>query len=272
MRGFPILRPILAGLLVAGMAGAGEMGPDGLANLGPADIVLLGEVHDNPAHHDGQAEALVALAPAAIVFEMLTEAQADAVTPGLREDPGALAGTLGWAESGWPDFSMYHPLFMAVPGALILGGAVPRDVVRQAIAEGAAAALGKDAGRLGLDLPFAEDQQVEAIAELKTAHCDALPPEMLPGMLEAQRLRDAQMAAVALAALDETGGPVAVITGNGHARRDRGVPMYLRTARPSLRVVSLGQLEERTDGAPPFDVWRVTAPAEREDPCAAFAR
>lgn len=251
---------------------AEEIGPDGLTSLGPADIVLLGEVHDNPVHHAGQAEALAALVPPVIVFEMLTEAQASAVTPELREDADGLARVLGWDESGWPEFSMYHPLFIAAPDAAIRGAALPRETVRQAIAEGAVAAMGEEAGILGLDLPFPEDQQAEAIAELATAHCDALPSEMLPGMLEAQRLRDAQMAAVALAALDETGGPVVVITGNGHARRDRGVPMYLRAARPSLRVVSLGQLEARSEDVPPFDVWRVTEPAEREDPCAAFAR
>jgi uncharacterized iron-regulated protein len=93
---------------------------------------------------------------------------------------------------------------------------------------------------------------------------------MLPGMVEAQRLRDARFAQTALRALEETGGPVAVITGNGHARTDRGMPRALARLAPGVDVLSLGQLESRPAAPPPFDVWRVTEPAERPDPCAAF--
>ena len=89
-------------------------------------------------------------------------------------------------------------------------------------------------------------------------------------MVEAQRARDAGLARSALAALDETGGPVAVIAGNGHARRDRGVPALLEAARPGLAVLSVGQLETPPEENPPFDLWRVTEPAERDDPCEAF--
>jgi uncharacterized iron-regulated protein len=93
---------------------------------------------------------------------------------------------------------------------------------------------------------------------------------MLPGMVEVQRLRDAVLARAVVQAVEETGGPVAVITGNGHARRDRGVPAYLGRIAPDLEVFVLGQTE---DGAPlegGFDEV-VSAPAvDRPDPCAAF--
>jgi uncharacterized iron-regulated protein len=104
------------------------------------------------------------------------------------------------------------------------------------------------------------------------AHCDTLPASMLPGMVEAQRLRDAALARAARRALAETGGPVAVITGNGHARRDRGVPALLARAAPGLSVVSIGQLKAPPSSAAPFDFWLVTEPADRGDPCAAFER
>ncbi|MEJ2019704.1 MAG: ChaN family lipoprotein, partial [Maritimibacter sp.] len=57
-------------------------GLDGVA----ADVVVLGEQHDNPAHHLVQAEAVAELAPKALVFEMLTEAQAERAVPELRAD------------------------------------------------------------------------------------------------------------------------------------------------------------------------------------------
>ncbi len=46
-------------------------------------MVILGEMHDNPVHHAHQAIAVEALGAKALVFEMLTEAQALKITPDL---------------------------------------------------------------------------------------------------------------------------------------------------------------------------------------------
>jgi uncharacterized iron-regulated protein len=93
---------------------------------------------------------------------------------------------------------------------------------------------------------------------------------MLPGMVEAQRLRDAVFARTTLEALADTGGPVVVITGTGHARKDWGMPVALRYAAPEAKVVSLGQLEAPPEDPAPFDLWRVSEPPPRGDPCAEF--
>lgn len=253
-----------------GTAAAGESGPGGMASLPRADVVILGEVHDNPHHHEGQAAAVAALRPAAIVFEMLTPDRAAAAAGVDRGDAAALSAALGWEESGWPDFAMYFPIFAAAPEARVVGGALEREDVRRAVSEGAAAVMGPEGTAFGLDAPLSAGELAARIAEQDEAHCGALPAEMLPGMVEAQRLRDAVLARATLEALDATGGPVAVITGNGHARRDRGVPVYLEVARPGLDVVTAGQFEVPPEGDVPFDVWRVTEAAEREDPCGAF--
>ena len=95
---------------------------------------------------------------------------------------------------------------------------------------------------------------------------------MMPGMVEAQRLRDAALARATLQAMADTGGPVAVIAGSGHARRDWGIPAALAVAAPELSVLSVGQIEAEGAAEPeqPFDLWLVTEPTPREDPCAAF--
>ncbi|RSK30733.1 hypothetical protein EJA01_17705 [Rhodovulum iodosum] len=246
------------------------MGPEGLVRLPAADVVVLGEVHDNPDHHGNQAAAVAALEPAAIVFEMLTAEQAARVTDGVRGDADALESALDWEASGWPDFDMYHPIFAAAPRAAVYGGALPRGDVRRAIGEGAAAVFGPDAASYGLADPLPADQQATREEGQQAAHCNALPPEMLPGMVEAQRLRDAAMARAVVRALDETGGPVAVITGNGHARTDWGIAAALGHAMPGASVLALGQFEESPRADAPYDLWLVTEPAERSDPCAAF--
>ena len=79
-------------------------------------------------------------------------------------------------------------------------------------------------------------------------------------------LRDAALARAALDALRDLGGPVVVITGNGHARTDWGAPALLA----GQGVFALGQSE---GGRPPegtFDLVLDAAPVDRPDPCLAF--
>ena len=259
-------------LLLGGPASARQIAAADIVALPPAGVVILGEVHDNPAHHLNQARALAALKPTAVVFEMLTPDQAAIVNDsGLK---GAeLAEAIGWADSGWPDFALYAPVFAAVGSARVYGMALPRDEVRRAMTDGAAAVFGEDASRFGLAQPLPDAARTQLEDEQRAAHCDALPPDMLPGMVEAQRLRDAAFARTVLEAHAATGGPVAVITGNGHAREDWGIPRALRLAAPDLVVLSLGQLEAGEDTAKaPYSVWFTTPAAAREDPCAVFRK
>lgn len=241
-----------------------------LSVLAGVDVVVLGEVHDNPAHHLWQAEAVAFLTPSAVVFEMLTPDQAARVTPSLRAAPEALAAALEWETSGWPDFTLYRPVFAALGTSQLYGAALPYEDVRAAVSDGAAARFPGAAELFGLDQPLPEDQQATREAMQAEAHCNALPAALLPGMVEAQRLRDAGFAARVLEALEETGGPVVLITGNGHARTDWAVPAMIARAAPDVTVLSVGQFESEPEPGAPFDLWRVTEPAEREDPCAAF--
>ncbi|WP_298909899.1 ChaN family lipoprotein [uncultured Aliiroseovarius sp.] len=234
-----------------------------MSRLKAADVVNLGEVHDNPAHHATQAQIVRDVAPAALVIEMLGQEDADA----LAADPAAFAER--WAETGWPDFHMYLPIFKAHDGPII-GGAVPREVARATYADGVATHFQGDAAAYGLTDALPEDQQAQRIELQFQAHCEAMPREMMGGMIEVQRLRDATLATGVVQAMADTGGPVAVITGNGHARKDWGVPSYLARVAPELRVISVGQGE---DGVPPeggFDIVLDAPAPDRPDPCAQF--
>jgi len=259
-------------ILVPAAARAGQITPAMLDRLPPADIVVLGEVHDNPVHHRNQARAVRAIQPRALVFEMLVPAQLPAITPDRRLDRQALARALNWKKSGWPDFAMYFPIFEAAPKARIYAGNLPRKQIRKAIFDGAAGVFGTGANRFGLDQPLPQPQNDQRLRGQREAHCNALPEGMLGGMVEAQRLRDASIARAAIRAFRETGGPVVVITGNGHARRDWGVPALIARAAPRLKVLSIGQLEQAPDGPPPYDLWLLTAPTQRDDPCAVFGK
>jgi uncharacterized iron-regulated protein len=259
--------------LCAAPSAARQIEATDLYTLPPADIVILGEVHDNPLHHAHQAIAIGALAPAALVWEMLTPDAAAGATADARASYGTLRTALDWDASGWPDFALYYPLFTAAPDAAILGADVPEADIRRAYATGAAAVFGPEALAYGLSDPLPDPVQTALLTELADAHCGALPADRLPAMAEVQRLRDATLARAAVTAHRTTGGPVVVIAGSGHARTDRGIPAYIAAAAPDLTVLSIGQTEasDGTDPGPqPYDLWLVTAPHPRPDPCAAF--
>ncbi|MBN2629339.1 MAG: ChaN family lipoprotein [Rhodobacteraceae bacterium] len=249
----------------APMAWAEAMAPEAFDAIPKADVVVLGEVHDNPLHHMNQARAVFSLAPKAVVWEMLSAEAAEKVPADLGDRDG-VARILGWANSGWPDFSLYYPVFVAARDARHYGAEVPRALARQSVTDGALAVMpGGEVFGLAKALPA--EEQTAREAEQMEAHCNAMPPSLLPGMVQAQRLRDAYLAQAVMKALDEVGPPVAVITGSGHARKDWGVPSILAQAAPDVSVLSVGQMENAAPDDPPFDLWIVTEAAPREDPC-----
>ena len=266
-------------LFAAGGAHAAPIGVADFVKLArSADVVVLGEVHDNPQHHANEAAIVSALKPAALVFEMIPQ-QSEAAVNELRSQGASraeIAGALDWSRSGWPNFSYYAGILEAAPEAQIFGAEQPNEDLREAMLEGAAIPFGPDASNYGLDLPLAPREQAEREQIQAQAHCGKLPRDMLPGMVEAQRFRDAGLADAALWARTMTGGgQVVVITGTGHAAKTRGMPAAIAAAEPSVRVVSLGQFEDDPGATDPgatseFDRYMVAPAPKRSDPCAAL--
>lgn len=237
------------------------------------DVVFLGELHDNPHHHKTQAEWVAALDPSALVFEMLTPEAAARITPENRATEASLEAVLAWESSGWPDFAMYFPIFDAGAEAQIYGAALPSETLRPIMSgELSVAFAPEDIQRFALSQPLPPDQMTQRLALQARAHCDALPEGLLPGMISVQRARDAALAKTALQALERTGGPVVVITGNGHARLDWGAPAALAFADPSLGMFALGQTEEGGTIEGTFDAILDAPAVDRGDPCAIFKK
>lgn len=233
---------------------------------GGRDVYILGEVHDNPQHHAVQARLVAELDPAAVVFEMLTPEEASALRS-VPRDADAMAEAV--AGFHWDNIADYAEVLAESP--VILGAARDSETVRAAFADGAAAVFGSDAAEYGLDTALQEAERTQREALQFDAHCEAMPRDMMAGMVEAQRLRDAAFARAVVAAVDAHGTPVVLITGNGHARADWGVPAYLARVRPDLGVFALGQGEAGAAPQGDFATVLADAPAvDRPDPCAAF--
>jgi uncharacterized iron-regulated protein len=256
-------------------------------SLARADVVVLGETHDNPDHHLLQAALLRALIAAgrrpALALEMLDVDQQGAVDAALGQpspSADALARAVGWEQSGWPAFALYRPILVAgiEAGLPVLAANLSRMQAKDVVHRGPQALGASVRGRLDQEGPLPEAVQKELREEMLASHCGMLPSRILDPMVLAQRARDAQMADRIEPAAVARG--VVLIAGDGHARRDRGVPAFLLRGAPGLKVASVAFLEVASDKrapqdfaeelgpALPFDFLIFTPRAQREDPCA----
>lgn len=259
------------------------------AAVADADVVLLGEVHDNVDHHLLQARLVRAVLGAgrrpALAFEMLTTDQQAAVDGALSRsprDPDALAKAVGWNKSGWPEFALYRPIVQAglEAGLPIVAANLPRRVMRQVVAKGAAALDEPLRARLAREEPIPPATLEALRAEMRESHCGELPEPMVEPLVLAQRARDAQMAARIAEVIDR--GAI-LVAGKGHVRTDRGVPAYLARDLPGRKVIAVGFVEVepeekdvqgyRSGGGDilAYDFAVFTPGQEREDPCEGFA-
>jgi uncharacterized iron-regulated protein len=252
-------------------------------------VVILGEVHDNPDHH--QLRAHLISAAGAIVFEQIKVDQDQSITTFFEAagDKATVEGfkrAVEWDKSGW-DQTSYDPLLAAVlgRGKRIYAGDAARADLMAVAKKGVAVLPTADSQRLGLMQPLGEALDQASLTEIEEAHCGMLPKQALPGMAAAQRYRDAQIAQSALTAAERNGSAV-VIAGNNHARTDRGVPWYVRTRNPERPVLSVMFVEvipgkfdvqdyipRAPSGDAATDFIVMTAPVKRTgDPCAAFQK
>lgn len=259
--------PQLAGRIWDVPAGRFVAPEDMLARSAAARRVILGEVHDNPEHRRLQRralEALAALGPRrALAMEQFDGEHQAALDAARAQGAGAdaLAEAGRFDRKGW-GWEMYQPL---VEFAVTRGW----PLAAANLSRGEARAIVTDPARAGLPPPDARLR--EALErDLVEGHCGSRPPAArLAGLVEAQRARDARMARVIAQA------PSVLIAGNGHARKDTGVPLYL----PDADVVSIALIEvdphkhspaDYLDGfATPasFDFLWFTPRFDRPDPC-----
>lgn len=196
-----------------------------LAQWAGAPAILLGEQHDQAAHHQWETATVRQLAAqgrlAALVIEMAPaggDTRALQASASDEEVKTALLWTQSGGAGGWP-WQDYGPLVMAAvkAGVPVLGGNLPRAQMKQTMAD----------ARYDSHLPAAGWQlQLDAI---KDGHCGLLPESQFAPMARIQLARDESMAKVSTAAqkLAKPGQSVLLVAGRGHVRSDIGVPTWL---------------------------------------------
>jgi uncharacterized iron-regulated protein len=250
-----------------------------LRRIGAADLVLLGEVHDNAAQHALRGRLLSAFAARrpAVVFEHFTESDGPIAAPGAGEAIEQWLDRTGFDRAAWK-WPLHRPVVEAAlaSGRSLWGSHVSRDVLRPVVRDGESAAP-PHLRRLLEQAPLDSASRAALDQDLIAGHCGRLPETMVVGMRAAQTVRDAAMARALMRAAES--GPAWLVAGNGHVRRDIAVPRLLRAAAPATNVLAVGLLERSADGGMPsrvargmFDLVIVTPRVARPDPCASFPR
>lgn len=252
--------------------------------LAQADVILLGEVHDNPDHQRLQLailEALYAMGrPPALLMEIF-DRDDQPVIEALRAEgsPSAdeIATAVGMQARGW-DWEAYRPLVQWVldQGMALHAANISSADATRIVREGLAAVFDEsERAELGLLEPLPESIQHVLATYIVDAHCGYLPLERTGGMVDAQRARDAWMARLLA---DMGGGARVLVAGAGHVRADFGVPVHWREGQGSL--LGLGLVEVHEDRPDPadypageagmFDIVWFTPRQRITDPCDDF--
>ena len=263
--------PLAAAFALAGCAIAQ---PPVAPPAGAPRVLLLGEVHDNPDGHARRYEMLKArvdegFRPAIAMEQFDRERQADLDRAMAECADAACVVRRAEPESQrweWPHYAPVIDLALAHKLPVIAANLSRTDASR--IVRGGVRPVLDDAtlAAFGLNRPLPRDLAEGQRREIDEGHCNRLPASIADGMVRAQVARDVWMAKI-VADAAARGRDVVLLAGNGHVRRDLGVPRWLGgTAAAGAR--SVGFVEEPDRGE--FDERVAIVPHEREDPCAAI--
>ena len=255
-----------------------------LARIDNATVLLLGETHDNPRHHELQQKLLQARIASgtrpALLMEQIDDDSQSALDLALEGNNRGEVLNRVTKLIKFTDWKFYRPfLAIAVDYKLpVIAANISSLRLQPVIWKGFAAYDPDDLKRLAVEQVWSQSRQNYLVNNMGGAHCGKLRDELRTGLTRSQRLRDALMADSAISSL---GRGVVGIVGSGHARRDVGMPIYFAARAPQARIFSVAFMEvspQRTDpkeyaaqsatGEAPYDVIWFTPRVARTDPCA----
>lgn len=230
-----------------------------LAPLLPADVLLLGEQHDAAAHQRIEQEVIAVLASrgqlAAVALEMADSGVSTAsLHPTSTEQQTQTA--LKWNDHEWP-WEAYGPAVMTAvrAGIPVLGANLPRAQMPVSMAD----------SKLDGELPGSALKAQQQLIRL--GHCNLLPERQITPMTRLQIAKDITMANTLSQAV-LPGKVVVLLSGNGHADRQLGVPQHLRVGLQSRAVSLRAGGEEGPDNSGSFDAIWATPALPEKDYCA----
>lgn len=233
-----------------------------LAQLLPADVLILGEQHDAPHHQRIHLAVVQRLAHdhrlGALALEMASAGTSTtSLTPYATESQ--VQAALQWQDEAWP-WAAYGPAVMAAvrAGVIVQGANLPDARLRGAMTDTTLDGL--------LPGPALQAQQ----QAIRLGHCGLLPESQIGPMTRMQIARDISMATT-VASLAQKGKTVLLLTGNGHADRALGVPLHVPEKLTTKTVLLQAQSAQKaTESIASFNQTWATEAAPKVDYCADF--
>ena len=256
-----------------------------------ADVIVLGEQHDDPLAHRFQAELSAALAsegPLAVCMEMFErdeQAFVDAYLTGTLSQKALVDVTdsRDWGAPGeWDAF--YQPIVDAAKAGQspVIAANAPRRFTRLARLEGfdaLAAFAGSYPGQFVVPAPIEESAYAERFKASMSHHgappakgartampaMRALTAEQMEGMFRGQQVWDATMADSVVHAW-RTHGKAILMVGQFHTDHDGGLLLRMKAAAPDAKMLTISldkaeaaALREEDKGRADFVVYRPAA-------------
>ena len=258
-----------------------------LAHALESDYLLLGETHDNVYHHQNQAWILDNLAHSArgknsaVTFEMIDSVQYTKLNGISLSSSQQLITLLNTEPAGWEYEKYYQPVFNTVikAGFPIYAASLGREEFMQILRQGEDK-LPDYLKRSIAAAPLSAAQVEMMQHEIESSHCGMIHDKMVETMLLGQKVRDAAMSHSLVSHKPAGTGTMVLVSGSGHARKDRGVPHYLQPESGAASITAIAWLEVVPEGKQiedyahywggetlPFDYVWFTPMADRPDPC-----
>lgn len=263
-------------LMAAFLAGCSTTGAPVVSRtpqeVAEAQVWLLGEVHDNPAAHRQRYALLRQRVEAgwrpALVLEQFDRENQDLLDKAQKSCLDAQC-VIRVAGGGRWDWQQYYPLLqLALDYHLpLVAGNLSRADASRVVRDGMRAVFDAQSMRdYQLEQALPAQLRAAQAAEIASSHCNMVPEMMVEGMVHAQVARDIWMARLIR---EQRPREVVLIAGNGHVRKDIGVPHWLALQQPTLSMHSVGYAEAPVTAGQYDTVVQVAAPV-RPDPCASL--
>lgn len=273
------------------------------ARMAAAEVVYLGEVHDNPHHQANQRAAVNALLDAGrrptLAIEFFGSEQTgwlmDYVQP-LAKGPMARSGPVsermlrrrvGWDDAEDDRWARYGPLLEIAREQRLpaLGIDLPPALRLRLQRVGRAGLSPVERAQLAPTAPDAAAYAGVMRKRLGQAHCGYGTPESVARLYDTWLARNDAMAAAIVAALDDADHrPVVVILGAGHVEHGQSVVRRVGELRPGTRQLAVGlrpvtlpplpladhlapTVHDGVDFGPDYELFWFTPLQPREDPC-----
>ncbi|MGE5845023.1 MAG: ChaN family lipoprotein [Syntrophaceae bacterium] len=205
-------------------------------------VVVLGETHDNQAHHDLQLKIIRTLyeggAPLAVGLEMFRAENQEQLDKWWRWGMPTEQFEALYRENWGMPWPLYRDIFLysrqkRIP---LVGLNVPRDVISKVAREGFASLTEAERKKLPPGLTCTLDETYRSFMRSTFPEHARASGRTFDHFCEAQMVWDTAMAIHALEYLDRNpGSRIVILAGSAHAWK-RAIPRQIATMRPDVTV------------------------------------